>query len=99
MNSSRETWLILMSIPFYTILIGLEIFLSNWKGNKFYSVKATLQNVYLTLINAGLDLVLRWAFYVSVLTWSFEHRFFSIQNPFVYWFLLFINSFFGFINL
>ncbi len=90
MNSSREFWFLICSVPFYAILIGTEIILSNWQQRKFYSLKETLQNVYLTLVNAGLDALLRWAFYVSVLTWSYEQRFFTIENVWLYWFLLFI---------
>lgn len=90
MQSSREAWFILISIPLYAILIGTEIILSNWKAKKFYSFKDTLQNVYLTLTNAALDLLLRWAFYVSVLMWSYSHHFFVIENVWLYWFTLFI---------
>jgi sterol desaturase/sphingolipid hydroxylase (fatty acid hydroxylase superfamily) len=90
MQSSRETWFLLMSIPLYIILIGAEIIMSNWKGNKYYTLKDTLQNVYLTLTNAALDLLLRTVFYVSILMWSFQQHFFSIQNVFLYWFLLFL---------
>jgi sterol desaturase/sphingolipid hydroxylase (fatty acid hydroxylase superfamily) len=90
MQSSREAWFLIISIPLYAILIGAEILMSNWKGKNFYSFKATLQNVYLTLTNAGLDLLLRWAFYVSVLMWSYEHRFFTIEHAWLYWFALFI---------
>src|SRR4051812_43038451 len=90
MHSSREAWFLIFSIPFYAILIGAEILLSNWNGKKFYSVKATIQNVYLTLLNAGLDLFLRGLFYVSILAWSYNHHFFKIENVYVYWFLLFI---------
>jgi hypothetical protein len=56
MQSARETWFLILSVPLYAILIGAEILLSNWQQKKFYSVKATVQNVYLTLVNAGLDL-------------------------------------------
>lgn len=90
MESSRETLLILFSIPLYAILIGAEILLSNWKHLKFYSLKSTLQNVYLTLLNAGIDLLLRGLFYIAVLMWCYQHRFFTIENIFLYWFLLFI---------
>lgn len=96
MNSEREYWFLVFSIPLYAILIGVEILLSNWQHKKFYSLKETLQNVYLTLLNAGLDALLRWAFYVSVLTWSYNHHFFKIENPFLYWFVLFILEDFAF---
>jgi sterol desaturase/sphingolipid hydroxylase (fatty acid hydroxylase superfamily) len=96
MNSEREYWFLVFSIPLYAILIGAEILLSNWQHKKFYSLKETLQNVYLTLLNAGLDALLRWAFYVSVLTWSYNHHFFKIENAFLYWFVLFILEDFAF---
>lgn len=96
MHSSREALFILFSIPFYTVLIGAEILLSNWQHRKFYSWRETAQNVYLTLVNAGLDFVLRTAFYVSVLMWSYEHRFFTIENTYLYWISLFFLEDFAF---
>lgn len=94
--NSRETIFLIFSIPFYSLLIGTEILLSNWQQKKFYTLKATLQNVYLTLINAGLDLLLRWAFYVSILMFCYEHHFFQIDNPWIYWPLLFVLEDFAF---
>jgi sterol desaturase/sphingolipid hydroxylase (fatty acid hydroxylase superfamily) len=96
MQSSRETWFLLMSVPLYAILIGAEILLSNWHGKKFYTLKDTFQNIYLSLINGGLDLLLRWAFYVSILMWSYEHHFFRIENVYAYWILLFFLEDFAF---
>ena len=96
MHSSREAWFFLISIPLYTILIGTEILLSNWTARKIYSFKSTLQNIYLTLINASLDVALRWLFYVSVLMWSYHHQFFKIENIYLYWFALFILEDFAF---
>jgi sterol desaturase/sphingolipid hydroxylase (fatty acid hydroxylase superfamily) len=90
MQSARETWFLLLSIPFYTILIGAEILLSNWQHKKIYTIKQTLQNIYFTVLNAGLDVFLRWLFYISVLTWGYKHQFFTITNSFLYWFILFI---------
>jgi len=90
MQSARETWFLLLSTPLYIILIGAEILLSNWQHKKFYSLKETLWNIYLTLINAGLDMLLRWAFYITVLTWCYQHHFFKIQTAWLYWFALLI---------
>jgi len=90
MQSTKETWFLLMSVPLYLILIATEIVVSNWKGHRYYSIKDTLQNIYLTISNGLLDLVLRSIFYVTILLWCYEHRFFSIQNIYWYWFLLFI---------
>ncbi len=96
MNYARESWFLLISIPLYSLLIGAEILFSNWQHKKFYSVKETLQNVYLTLLNAGLDALLRWLFYISVLMWSYNHHFFKIEHTFLYWFLLFLLEDFAF---
>ena len=90
MLSARENWFLLFSIPFYTILICIEIMVSNWTGKKLYTIKDVLQNIVLTLMNAGLDAILRILFYVSILTWAYNHRFFQIENVYVYWILLFL---------
>ncbi len=96
MQSARETWFLLISVPIYIIFIGAEILLSNWGEKNFYTLKGVLQNVYLTLMNGTLDLLLRWAFYVSVLNFCFNHHFFQIQNPYIYWISLFFLEDFAF---
>jgi sterol desaturase/sphingolipid hydroxylase (fatty acid hydroxylase superfamily) len=96
MQSARETWFLLLSIPFYTILIGAEILVSNWAGKKFYTLKDVLQNIMLTIMNASLDAFLRWVFYVAILLWTYSHHFFQIENPFFYWALLFVLEDFAF---
>lgn len=78
-----------MSVPLYALLIGAEIILSNWNGHKYYTLKDTLQNVYLTLSNGVLDLFLRTLFYVSILAWCYQQHFFVIENIYLYWLLLF----------
>lgn len=90
MHSSKESWFLLLSIPFYSILIGTEIILSNWKHKKIYSLRDTIQNIYFTLLNAGLDALLRWVFYLSVLSWTYRYQFTNIENIYLYWFVLFI---------
>ncbi len=90
MQLSREIWVIILSTPIYAILIGIEILVSNFKGNSFYSLKDTLQNVYLTLSNASLDLLLRGLFYVGILSWCHQHSLIHIENPYYYWAILFV---------
>jgi sterol desaturase/sphingolipid hydroxylase (fatty acid hydroxylase superfamily) len=96
MQSARETWFLLLSIPFYTILIGAEILVSNWGGKKFYTVKDVFQNIILTIMNAGLDVLLRAVFVIAILGWSYNHHFLKINNPYIYWVLLFILEDFAF---
>ncbi len=96
MQSARENWFLLLSIPFYTILIGAEILMSNWAGKKYYTIKDVIQNVLLTLMNASLDFLLRTIFYVAVLLWAYKQHFFKIENPYIYWPLLFVLEDFAF---
>lgn len=96
MQSARESWFLLVSIPFYTVLIGAEILISNWKHKKYYTVRDTIQNIYFTLLNAGLDGLFRWLFYISVLAWSYQFHFFRFENPYLYLFVLFIMVDFAF---
>lgn len=90
MESVKETIFILFSIPLYAVLIITEIILSNWQQRQYYSIRSTLENIFLTLCNAGLDLLLRTLFYLGVLIWCYQHRLFSIENVYLYWVLLFI---------
>ena len=90
MDTAKETLFILFSIPLYTILIGTEIIISNWHQHKYYSLRSTIENIFLTLFNASLDLTLRTIFYLSILLWCYQHRIYTIENYLLYWFLLFI---------
>jgi sterol desaturase/sphingolipid hydroxylase (fatty acid hydroxylase superfamily) len=90
MHSTREELFLLFSIPFYTVIIGAEILMSNIQHRKFYSLRETLQNVCFTLLNASIDLFLRGLFYVGILMWCYNHRVAAIENNFLYWGLLFL---------
>ncbi len=96
MHSSREAIFLLFSIPFYSIIIGAEIVMSNVQHRHFYSLRETLQNVYFTLMNASIDFFLRGLFYVGILLWCYDHRVTSIENPYLYWGLLFLLEDFAF---
>lgn len=86
----KEQLLILISTPLYIAVIGLEILLSHFHLKKYYKFKDTLMNIYLCLINGGIDLLFR-AVYVVVLLWFFNYRFVDLSfNPILYWGLLFI---------
>ncbi len=96
MEATRETWFLLLSVPLYLILISAEILLSNWQEKKLYSAKAVFQNIYLSLANGTLDFFLRWVFYISVLMWCYHQQFFTVENKFLYWGLLFLLEDFAF---
>ncbi len=90
MEQLYDKILLLFNIPIYAILIPLEIVLSNARSLKFYSFKETLANVYLNLVNAGIDFILRTFIALSVLSFFFSLHFNIEYPPVLYWFLLII---------
>jgi sterol desaturase/sphingolipid hydroxylase (fatty acid hydroxylase superfamily) len=84
----RELILVLISAPIYIIFIGLEIFLSNRQKREFYTLKDTLTNVYLMILNMGLDILLR-VFVAFILFFFYNHNIGEITNPILYWGALF----------
>ena len=91
----RETWLILFTTPIYVVVIGLEMFLSHWQQKRLYTVKDTVENIYLTLSNMGLDLLFR-AVSLSVLAFAGQFAFGSIHTAWLYWIALVIGEDFMF---
>jgi sterol desaturase/sphingolipid hydroxylase (fatty acid hydroxylase superfamily) len=87
MEALREQWLILISTPVYLFFIGLEILLSRLEMKPVYTWKDSLTNLYFMLLNGGLDLLLRGV-YLLVLSYSWQFRFFEIENPYLYWIAL-----------
>ncbi len=90
MEALREQWLILLSTPFYLIIIGLEILLSNIQRTHNYTIRNTVQNVYLMLVNSCIDLLFRSIYIGIIFTFFFNHRILSIGTGWYYWVLLFI---------
>lgn len=83
----------LFAIPIYAVLIPVEILLSNFHGWKFYSLKETMTNVYLNLLNAGLDILLRGGA-LFILVYFFQSGFdlYPHLHPVAYWALLFFGE-------
>jgi sterol desaturase/sphingolipid hydroxylase (fatty acid hydroxylase superfamily) len=88
-ESVREQLLILWTTPLYVLVILAEILLSNWQERNTYSVKDTVNNFLLMLMNGGLDLVFR-AVYVVVLMFCWNHKLTEIGTPWLYWLTLLI---------
>jgi sterol desaturase/sphingolipid hydroxylase (fatty acid hydroxylase superfamily) len=87
MLSVPESFLLMWSTPLYALVIGAEILLSHWQHRHVYSLRGVLENSYLTLLNAAVDLLLR-GLYVGVLIWAYDRRVGQLSNPWVYWTLL-----------
>lgn len=83
-----ENWLIAISTPFYGILIGLEVIISNYQKKDFYSFKDSLINLWLNLANTILGLSVKWLALI-ILAALFQFNFFTISAPWLYWTTLF----------
>ena len=90
MDDIRQTMLILISTPLYLLVIGLEILLSNMRQQPSYTLRDTVQNIYLMLLNGGIDLVFRGIYIGVILTFFYTHRFTEMQAGWLYWVLLLI---------
>lgn len=87
MNEFREELLVLISIPIYTIVIGIEILYSYYKHKGFYSTKGILSNIYLTSLNLSLDVLVR-GICLAVLWYFYQFKFTAIDktiHPILYW--------------
>lgn len=87
MNDIREQWLILISTPFYLIIIGIEILLSHLQHKRTYTLKDTFTNFYLMLLNGGLDLAFR-VVYLAALQYFYHRAFITWQQAILYWIVL-----------
>ncbi|MCE3281392.1 MAG: sterol desaturase family protein [Chitinophagaceae bacterium] len=87
MDALREQWLILISTPIYFVIIGLEILLTHLQHRKAYTFKDTATNVYLMLLNGGLDFFFR-VVSLAVLQYCFNHSAYTWDSVVFYWLLL-----------
>src|ERR1700755_1103878 len=90
-DSLREQWLILISTPIYFIIIGLELILSHISHRKAYTLKDSFINLYLMLLNSGIDLAFR-LIYLAILQYFFLHAVMQWQNAFAYWLILLLGE-------
>ena len=86
-----EKSLITITTPLYTSIILLEIIGSHLHLKKYYSLKETVINLYLTLLNGSIDLLFRSIYLFIILQWFYNNKIVSIHNhAVVYWLLLFV---------
>lgn len=90
MDSLREQLVILISTPLYVVVILAEMILSHYKHRNTYTVRDTLTNLYLMLLNSGVDLAFRLV-YLVIFQWFWVHRVFEFEQSFWYWFWLVVG--------
>ena len=92
MDQLYKQILLLFSIPVYAVVIPLEIILSNFRHWKFYTWKETFINIYLNLLNAGIDLLLRLFIAFALLNYFFQYHLLITWNPIIYWIILLFSE-------
>jgi len=85
-----ENLKILANTPFFILVILVEIFLSNYHHKKLYSIPETATNFLLSILNGGLDLLVRGVYFV-VLIYCWNLSFTSIENSWLYWISLMLS--------
>lgn len=92
MTELQERICLLFSIPIYAVFIPLEIILSNFSRQRFYSWKETAVNIYLNLLNAGIDLALRLVIGLTFLTFFYQYHLPITWHPVLYWTVLLLGE-------
>jgi sterol desaturase/sphingolipid hydroxylase (fatty acid hydroxylase superfamily) len=87
MSELREQILILVTTPLYLVIIGAELFVSNYRSRKLYSWKDIAANVYLMIANSAVELVIR-LFYFGLFVFAFDHRIMNVTSSWAYWGML-----------
>ncbi len=85
----REALLVFISTPIYVLVIGGEILFSHIHKQATYSKRGTVENIYLMLLNMGLDILMRGVC-LLILNYFFTFRFVQIENQIAYWVVLLI---------
>lgn len=94
MTQIKSDLLFYISAPIQTILILIEMVVSKMHNRNYYSFKDTLANLYLMSLNLILDLGILLLVTTPVLNFAYQYKFFSIENPWLYWIiLLFLEDF------
>jgi sterol desaturase/sphingolipid hydroxylase (fatty acid hydroxylase superfamily) len=88
MDRLQEQIVLLFSIPIYAVIIPLEILLSNFRRLNFYSWKETVINIYLNILNAGIDLLLRAFIGLTIFKFFSQYSLSIDWNPIIYWTIL-----------
>jgi sterol desaturase/sphingolipid hydroxylase (fatty acid hydroxylase superfamily) len=92
MNEFRESLLVLISIPIYAVVIGIEFFYSYFENKNLYSTKGLLSNIYLTALNMGLDILVRGVCLLT-LNYFYQFKFFTWEgNILLYWVVLLFSE-------
>ncbi|MGL4767021.1 MAG: sterol desaturase family protein [Formosimonas sp.] len=83
----KQEHLYIASVPLFVAVIVLEILYSHIHARGLYRTSDTLKNSYFALLNFGLDLLMQGTSFL-ILGWFFAHRWFELQQGWLYWLVL-----------
>ncbi len=90
MNEFRESLLVMISVPIYIIVIGAELLYSHFYKKGYYSGKGIVSNLYLMLLNMGLDVLVRGVCLIA-LNYFYQYHFADLSlQPILYWTVLIV---------
>ncbi|HTF04521.1 MAG TPA: sterol desaturase family protein [Bacteroidia bacterium] len=92
---AREKLVFLISTPLYAFFIFGEVLFSYFHNRHYYTTRGTLMNVWLSVLNFGLDFLLR-GFVLLFLGFFFTFQFTAIETPWIYWVVLLFTEDFMF---
>src|SRR5262245_2246395 len=87
MELFKDSFLLLVAVPAYVVLIGVEVVVSYLHDRPYYTVRGTLTTAYLAVVNVGLDVALR-AIWFAVLAWVYRYHLVRVAIPWAYWIAL-----------
>ncbi len=73
----------------YLIIIGAEVFVSNYHHRRLYTWRETFTTIMLSLLNGGIDLLIRGV-YLIILTFIYNLRLVAWEQSVLYWLVLFL---------
>lgn len=80
------------SVPVYTVLIAAEALISNFRKQSFYSWKESIINLYLNILNAGVDMLLRVVIGFAMLQFVYQYHLPIAWHPVAYWIVLLLGE-------
>ncbi|NCX96063.1 MAG: sterol desaturase family protein, partial [Chitinophagia bacterium] len=92
MNAYYERIIQLFSLPIYAFFIPLEIILAHFAHRHYYTLKETAVNIYLNLLAAGIDLLLRGGALIILYYFYGLHPKLINLPPAAYWVILLIGE-------
>jgi sterol desaturase/sphingolipid hydroxylase (fatty acid hydroxylase superfamily) len=82
---AKEQLLLLFSLPIYVIVIGAEFLFSHFGDKKWYNIKESFMNLYLTILNMLLDIAMRGITLV-VFAWATSYKLYHWESKnWLYW--------------